>query len=895
MKSILPILALLVLTSLQISATHNRAGEITYRQISNYTFEFTITTFTFTYSPIEQNIEVSTHDPSKSGLGRQELEILFGDNTTGWAQKATRDTLKEDNTYIKSTFLITHTFPGPGIYSITMQDNFRNVGVKNIKNAESVYFSVTTTILINPQIGKNNTPVLLNYPIDKATYRQKFIHNPAAYDPDGDSLSYSITTCTKEKGQPIDNYNFPPTTDSLYIDKVTGDLIWDAPNDTGKFNIAINIEEWRKGIKIGNIVRDMQIEVFKTDNEPPVNRPLPNICVEAGKFIRVPIVSTDTNKNLVTISASGGPFVVTTSPAQFSQLETLPGWSRGEFIWQTNYNHVRKQPYFVVVKSEDNFNPVKLFDIDNFSISVLAPAPKNLKALAFTNSIRLTWDRSVCPGASGYEIYRTTQKLPFVIDSCNGGIPENAGYTRVAIINNPDSLSFIDGNQGSSLSLGYDYCYRVIAIFPDGAKSYPSDPACAILLPGLPALTNASVTKIGTNDGKIFLSWIKPQIPDTIQTSGPYLYRILRTDNFAGNNFTEIHTRVSADLTDTTYTDTLLNTIQFPYNYKVELYNNEPGNQYLIGSPETASSFYPVASPDDNQLTLTFMKKVPWLNYKYVIYRQNLQTLDFDSIGETFTEAYIDKELANGQEYSYRVKAYGERLFNGLAYSVINWSHIHKGTPKDTVPPCSPLLTAVTSCDSFANIITSINLKNNNCSNDIIRFNIYYRRNIQSDYQLVYSLNHIPSVTDSFTFVHKPEETLVGCYIVTAVDSFNNETPVITDNEVCVEDCEGYELPNVFTPNGDLKNDIMIATNKNNYIKRVDMKIYNRWGNLVFKTEDPYINWDGKDMTSKQFVSSGIYYYVCDIYKPAITGTAIKTLTGFVYVYYNKKEKPSLE
>ena len=44
---------LLVLVSFSfasLKATHNRAGEITYRQLSDLTYEITITTFTYTLS-----------------------------------------------------------------------------------------------------------------------------------------------------------------------------------------------------------------------------------------------------------------------------------------------------------------------------------------------------------------------------------------------------------------------------------------------------------------------------------------------------------------------------------------------------------------------------------------------------------------------------------------------------------------------------------------------------------------------------------------------------------------------------------------------------------------------------------------------------------------------------
>jgi hypothetical protein len=74
------------------------------------------------------------------------------------------------------------------------------------------------------------------------------------------------------------------------VDAVTGDLIWDAPVDTGIYNIAMNIEEWRNGVKIGNIVRDMQVEVFNTTNTPPENDSLVSLCVMAGEKIEYAII-----------------------------------------------------------------------------------------------------------------------------------------------------------------------------------------------------------------------------------------------------------------------------------------------------------------------------------------------------------------------------------------------------------------------------------------------------------------------------------------------------------------------------------------------------------------------------------------------------------------------------
>jgi len=50
-------------------------------------------------------------------------------------------------------------------------------------------------------------------------------------------------------------------------------------------------------------------------------------------------------------------------------------------------------------------------------------------------------------------------------------------------------------------------------------------------------------------------------------------------------------------------------------------------------------------------------------------------------------------------------------------------------------------------------------------------------------------------------------------------------------------------VPNTFTPNGDGVNDIMYA--RSNLVLEIDFNIYDRWGQLVFHTDDIKKGWDG--------------------------------------------------
>ena len=51
-------------------------------------------------------------------------------------------------------------------------------------------------------------------------------------------------------------------------------------------------------------------------------------------------------------------------------------------------------------------------------------------------------------------------------------------------------------------------------------------------------------------------------------------------------------------------------------------------------------------------------------------------------------------------------------------------------------------------------------------------------------------------------------------------------------------------IPNIFSPNGDSKNDEFRI--QSNFVKEVHMEIYNRWGQKVFESDNPSVGWDGK-------------------------------------------------
>ena len=121
----------------------------------------------------------------------------------------------------------------------------------------------------------------------------------------------------------------------------------------------------------------------------------------------------------------------------------------------------------------------------------------------------------------------------------------------------------------------------------------------------------------------------------------------------------------------------------------------------------------------------------------------------------------------------------------------------------------------------------------------------------------------------------------VGSYPVALVstniygtDSLYIPNYIVVDS--CIEIQDTILIPNVFSPNGDGKNDVFNLSR--NDIDLVEMSIFNRWGTLVFKTEMTDIGWDGRT-TSGTAATDGTYFYVIIAKLNETTETYKGTLT----------------
>ncbi len=103
------------------------------------------------------------------------------------------------------------------------------------------------------------------------------------------------------------------------------------------------------------------------------------------------------------------------------------------------------------------------------------------------------------------------------------------------------------------------------------------------------------------------------------------------------------------------------------------------------------------------------------------------------------------------------------------------------------------------------------------------------------------------SPPDDLSCVNCPDPvaspTVTTTYTMTVTDSLGcSKMDTVT---VFVEmDCSGgVFLPNAFSPNGDGQNDVLYV--RGSCIQFMEFSVFNRWGELVFRTNDPAIGWDG--------------------------------------------------
>jgi gliding motility-associated-like protein len=871
------LLSIFMFLPIFISATHNRGGEITYKRLGGFTYEFTITT--------------CTDVGPQSQADRNELIIDFGDGIIDTFPRT--QIVPQPLNHQKNIYVGIHTFQSMGSYKITVEDPNRNGGILNIypnssTNSNSVVFAIECELFISPFTGGGNTSVQFDEcPCPAiACVGFPYCYNPQAVDPDGDSLSYELVAPLGANAVPLSVpivYNFPHLVGggTASLDQVTGTYCWTNPGMIGEFNFAIKITEWRNGIRVGSVTRDIQLTVQGScSNIPPAITAPPQICVTAGDNVSFTVNVNDPDNNSVSLVGSGLPLDVTSNPASFPSVSGI-GTVNGIFNWNTNCSHIKPGVYNVLFAVTDNGSPT-MQNYAQTQIKVIAPKVIGVLATPFGNGVNVSWNATTCSNAEGYHIYRTTNPGFTMPTCCDNPNPLNQGFVKVGTVIGANTTTFYDA---SSLSLGIDYCYVITAFYlTNQVESCPSEASCASLKKEVPILTHVTVNTTDNTIGIDSIMWSKPTELDTIQYPGPYHYKI-----YKGISINTINTLIGQTApttflyqSDTTFTAVNLNTVGQVNYFRVEMYYSNNGNDSLVGTSNSAGSVFAFTTANDSEITIQWVEQVPWMNYEYEVYRSLNFSGPFSLIGTTTNQIYSDDSLINGANYCYYVKSFGEYSSPSIINPIENLSQIVCDIPIDKTAPCSPVLTIDGDCGIGQNVITWTN-PNNDCADDVVRYYIYFSPIEGEEMSLIATIDN----ANDTSFTHNFNGSVAGCYAVTAVDSLQYANESVLSNIVCFDNCPAYWLPNVFSPNGDGNNDTFKPIAPYAYVESVEFEVYNRWGQIVFKTTDPDIGWNGLHMETNTPVPNGVYYYLCTVNTIRLIGIEPIIIKGFIHIYDN--------
>ncbi|HJM16047.1 MAG TPA: T9SS type A sorting domain-containing protein [Flavobacteriales bacterium] len=308
-------------------------------------------------------------------------------------------------------FVDTITFATNGNYVIKWTDCCRNGAIINMSAplSESMSFA---TILTVDSANPNSSPTFLAGPVTYLPTNTLWQYNPLPFDPDGDSLAWSMSVPysggvnaipdTVSGYEYLDDTTYSNATAPFSIDPITGQITWSAKL-VGNFVVSFAIHEYRNGTLIGIMNRDMQFVVIPdTNNAMPMisninNIPTnslgyPYVKINPGQNYQLHLLASDADINdVVSMQAFGEPFNQIVSPSSFSVTPTGNGNEiDGEFSWTPDIADVRTTPYLVVFRTSDNqfyydetvqfevtLSSTALENINGMEVSDIYPNPAN--------------------------------------------------------------------------------------------------------------------------------------------------------------------------------------------------------------------------------------------------------------------------------------------------------------------------------------------------------------------------------------------------------------------------------------------------------------------------------------------------------------------------------------
>lgn len=380
-----------------VFATHYAGGDITYRCIDSVTqtYEITVTVYRDCLgrnmrSFIDLDYSSSCRSNRTISLPRVNIVDItplcpgFSSNCDGGFVPGIEQHIYRGNV----------TLPvrcQDWIFSIT--ENNRNRAITTIQNPGGQDLHLEA-LLNNFNFNCNNSPTFTNFPIGFLCLNQSFSYNNGVFEQDGDSITFAQVVPKTDFNQTVQYLNpytfqqpltsIPPVT----FDSLSGVIVMN-PTMLEQTVFAVEIREYRNGILIGSVTRDLQVLTQVCNNNLPTTGGVGNsnsydtvFCISRSSCFNIPSFDMDPMDS--TFLSWDSTIVGATFTTQY-----VGNKQNATFCWQPTLADTANNPYIFTVTVKDNACPTPGLQVFTFSIFVVPP------------SIQITTiDTTICAGDS---------------------------------------------------------------------------------------------------------------------------------------------------------------------------------------------------------------------------------------------------------------------------------------------------------------------------------------------------------------------------------------------------------------------------------------------------------------------------------------------------------------
>jgi gliding motility-associated-like protein len=385
-------------------------------------------------------------------------------------------------------------------------------------------------------------------------------------------------------------------------------------------------------------------------------------------------------------------------------------------------------------------------------------------------------------------------------------------------VNDVDQLSYIKNGLNT---LHNSYCYRI------GVKN-----ACGLYAPWQADEEDCTVEVTAVGDtNKVHLNWNAYAGWDDVER-----YVIYKEEKENSGNYLPLDS-VNGSLS---YTDTSIQ-CNVKHRYKIRAVERNGNNQISWSDTCAALPVY-INTVEPNKIVRATVEKD-----KTVLLEWGVPTNLRAEVDEFIVEKYYEQ---SGYKRGAVLKS-DERDFEDKDVLVDDLSYTYRMKMVDVCKDTS----------AYSNIGKSIllNADTNSDARPILTFSRYEEWALGVDYYVVQILD--PSgdfrtigqveADGSLEYSFVDEVTRLNqrpnyCYRVIGYkvwEDSDSSQVVSVSNEDCIKVSSWLYVPNAFTPNRDNLNDVFYTPGW--YISEYHIRIYNRWGELLFESYDIYDSWDG--------------------------------------------------